>query len=122
MGVCGDIPFWDPNLTWNTELPTFSRCFRRSMFTLFPMAVFWLVLPFHVLQLRKKAVATTRKLSVLSVVRYLLAGFLGLLALLDLIWWALHDGHVVMDLIEAGLRLLTFTTIIVLVRVSRIYA
>ena len=85
------------------------------------MAVFWLVLPFHVLQLRKKAVATTRKLSVLSVVRYLLAGFLGLLALLDLIWWALHDGYVIMDLIEAGLRLLTFATIIVLVRVSKTY-
>jgi hypothetical protein len=46
--LCGDNPFWDGNLTWNTDLPEFSSCFRKAVFIWGPCSVFWLILPFHV--------------------------------------------------------------------------
>ena len=179
MALCGNISFWDQDLTWNTDLPIFSRCFRRAIFTMFPMAVFWLILPFYVRYLLKNEVATrdnshitsslkiliiknwqqpviydwktfvcgegvspkitfnykggiefyksieaicewysSRKLSVLSAVKYLLAGFLCLIAILDLIWWAMDSDFIILDLIESSLRAVTFAVIVVLVRVS----
>ena len=45
--LCGDDPFWDANLTWHTDLPEFSFCFRKTALIWGPCAVFWIILPFH---------------------------------------------------------------------------
>lgn len=45
--LCGDDPFWDGNLTWHTDFPEFSTCFRKTVLIWGPCSVFWLVLPFH---------------------------------------------------------------------------
>ena len=111
-------PFWNQTLTWDTEVPTFTRCFRRTIFTTLPLAFFWLVFPFHVRNLRQKTLYTTRKLSVLSTVKYLLAGFLCLVAIIDLLYWVLDQHYMIMDLIESVFRAVTFLAVIFLIRVS----
>ena len=45
--LCGESPFWDRNLTWDTDLPEFSTCFRKTALIWGPCAVFWVILPFH---------------------------------------------------------------------------
>ena len=99
-------------------MPTFTRCFRRTIFTTLPLAFFWLVFPFHVRNLRQKTLYTTRKLSVLSTVKYLLAGFLCLVAIIDLLYWVLDQHYMIMDLIESVFRAVTFLAVIFLIRVS----
>ena len=69
MDLCGEEPFWSQELTWDTDLPTFTKCFRRSVFTLAPLSIFSLILPFYVWILRKNAGATSRKISLLSIVK-----------------------------------------------------
>ena len=41
-----------------------------------------------------------------------------LIAILDLIWWAMDNDFIILDLIESSLRAVTFAVIVVLVRVS----
>ena len=113
-----DQPFWNQTLTWDTDVPTLTRCFRRTIFTSLPLAFFWLVFPFHVRNLRQKTLYTTRKLSVLSTVKYLLAGFLCLVAIIDLLYWVLDQHYTIMDLIESVFRAVTFLAVIFLIRVS----
>ena len=102
-------------------MPTLTRCFRRTIFTSLPLAIFWLVFPFHVRNLRRKTLFTTRKLSVLSTVKYLLAGFLCLVAIIDLFYWVLGKNYMIMDLIESVFRAVTFLAVIFLIRVSLRY-
>lgn len=45
--LCGEVPFWDGNLTWQTDFPEFSTCFRKTVLIWGPCSVFWLTLPFH---------------------------------------------------------------------------
>jgi hypothetical protein len=45
-------------VSWYTEIPIFTRCFRRAIFSLLPNAVFWLILPFYVYKLKNLAVAS----------------------------------------------------------------
>ena len=51
--LCGDVPFWNVNLTWNTGQPEFSTCFRKTVFIWGPCAVFWLIIPFHLYYVAK---------------------------------------------------------------------
>ena len=36
-------PFWDANLTWNTDDPDLTECFRDTILVGIPCALFWCV-------------------------------------------------------------------------------
>ena len=114
--LCGSQPFWDLDLTWNTNLPSLTRCFRRTTFSLIPNSLLWVVFPFYLYNLRQRTLATNAKMSLLSIVKILLAGILVLLAILDLAFWALNDQMIGLDLFEAAVRIVTFLALIVIVK------
>ena len=117
MDLCSDIPFWNQTLTWDTNIPTFTRCFRRTCLSMLPMAIFWFFIPFIVLKLHKNVLATIQKTSILSMTKYLLAGVLCGLAILDFIYWILDEKYMILDLVEPIFRIVTFVAIIALIRV-----
>ncbi|XP_069998353.1 multidrug resistance-associated protein 1 isoform X3 [Penaeus vannamei] len=41
---CGS-PFWDANLTWNTDTPQFTPCFERTVLVWIPCGFLWLFAP-----------------------------------------------------------------------------
>ena len=110
--------FWNEDLTWNTDLPRVTRCFRRVVFSLAPLAIFWLVLPIYVFKLRRKSLAANIELSALSVAKFLANGFLTVLALIDLCFWSLDQNLIGLDVAEAALRFLTFVSVIVVIKVK----
>ena len=114
--LCGKLPPWDDSVSWNTDLPSITRCFRRSIFSLVPLAIFWLYLPVHISFLRGRTKATQVNTSVLTIVKFLLAGFLGFIALLDLSYWCLDDSFIGLDIFEAAVRFLTFIALIVVIK------
>jgi hypothetical protein len=118
--LCGDTPFWNEDLTWNTEVPSLTRCFRRTMFTMAPGALFWFLLPFHVHHIRKKPLASKVQFCAVSVAKILLAGFLVLVSILDLSYWSLNSDMIVLDAVEAAFRVLTFAAIVFVIKVSNI--
>merc|ERR1719483_1688946 len=110
--MCQDISFWDPQISWYTEIPTFTRCFRRAIFSLLPNAVFWLILPFYVYKLKNLAVASQAKISVLSMSKIFLAIFLLLLSIIDFCYWILDKNFMGLDILDAVVRIVTFSSII----------
>ena len=113
--LCGSLPFWDLELSWNTDIPTLTRCFRRVVVSVIPNAIFWLILPLYVYKLRQRDVATSSKLSLLSCIKVFLAGFLSFVSLMDLIYWAIDENLIGADILESSLRFLTFVSIAILV-------
>lgn len=116
--LCGKLPFWDYDVSWNTDVPSFTRCFRRSIFSLVPLAIFWLYLPVHITFLRGRTKATKITTSALTIAKLLFAGFLCFIALLDLVFWALDDAFIGLDIFEAVVRFLTFAALIVVIKVE----
>lgn len=111
--VCGEIPFWDLNLSWNnTDLPTFTRCLRRSLFSLVPLAIFWLILPLYVYKLRNLAVASNRNVSSLSLSKVIFTSFLILLSIIDFCFWILDKNFIGLDILDAVVRFVTFSSVI----------
>ena len=100
--LCGSQPFWDLDLTWNTDLPTLTRCFRRTTFSLIPNSLLWIIFPFYIANLRRKTLATNAKMSPLSIVKILLAGFLVLVSILDLSFWSLNNTMIGIDILESA--------------------
>ncbi len=111
---CGSIPFWDDDLTLNTNLPSLTRCFRRIIFSLAPNAAFvLLVFSWNIYKLKTSSIVTTAAQKTwLSVTKLLLAGCLILVSLIDLVFWILDEAHILVDLIEAVVRVLTFAVIL----------
>ena len=118
--LCGSQPFWDYDLSWNTDIPTFSRCFRRTVFSLVPLAIFWLVLPFHIVFLRRKTRATKITYSILTITKILFAGLLCLVAIIDLAFWSLDEELIGLDIFESVVRFLTFAALVVVIKVGLI--
>ena len=120
MDLCGDELFWDQSLTWDTDLPTFAKCFRRSIFSLAPIAIFGLFFPFYIWNLRKNTTSTSRKLSPLSVIKIILAICLCGVAIAEIVNWNLRDDEIIISLIEHVAKLVTFVLVIVLIKVCLI--
>ena len=99
-------------VSWYTEIPIFTRCFRRAIFSLLPNAVFWLILPFYVYKLKNQAVASQAKISVLSMSKIFLAIFLLLLSIIDFCYWILDKNFMGLDILDAVVRIVTFSSII----------
>ena len=110
--LCGKLPFWDYDVSWNTDVPSFTRCFRRSIFSLVPLAIFWLYLPVHITFLRGRTKATKITTSALTIAKLLFAGFLCFIALLDLVFWALDDAFIGLDIFEAVVRFLKYQLVV----------
>ena len=64
--LCGEIPFWNQSLTWDTELPSLTKCFRRTIFTLAPSAIFWFIYPFYIWHLGKENKSTSTFMEVVQ--------------------------------------------------------
>nr|QST14985.1 ABCC1-1 protein [Diaphanosoma celebensis] len=47
---CG-TPFWDADLTWNTESPDFTECFHQSVLFWIPCGFLWLFSPFEIYEI-----------------------------------------------------------------------
>ena len=116
--LCGSQPFWDYDLSWNTNIPTVSRCFRRTVFSLLPLAMFWLYLPFHIYFLKKKTKATKTGYSILTIAKMLLAGLVCLIGIIDLAFWCLDKELIGLDIFETVVRILTFAALLVVIKVS----
>lgn len=108
--LCGSVPFWDLDYSWNTDLPLFTRCFRRSVFGCLFYALFLFLTPLHLWKLNRKTCQTSSKLSVLTCLKIFFSGILTVIALMDLFYWSLDDNVLGIDVIEATGRALTFIT------------
>ena len=118
--LCGEIPFWNQSLTWDTKLPTFTKCFRRTIFILAPSFIFWFIYPFYIWHLGRETKSTSRKCSKLSMVKTLFAVFLSCLAIIDLVNWTLNGDEIVLDWLDPLARLLNSILIIALVKVRKL--
>ena len=45
-GLCGDV-FFNASLSWDTDDPDLTSCFRKTFLVWLPCGLFWLLLPFH---------------------------------------------------------------------------
>jgi hypothetical protein len=45
MKFCAD-PFWNASLTWDTDNPNLTACFRNTVLAALPCATLWLSAPF----------------------------------------------------------------------------
>ena len=77
-----------------------------------PNALLWLMLPFYVYKLKHMAVASHRKMSLLSVSKMFLAIFLIVFAFIDLFVWILDKDFIGMDIFDAVVRIVTFLAIV----------
>ncbi|XP_073684496.1 ATP-binding cassette sub-family C member 3 isoform X2 [Garra rufa] len=50
--LCGNLTFWDSNLTKHTNLPDLPACFQLSVLPWTPCIYLWLVSPFYILYLK----------------------------------------------------------------------
>ncbi|XP_015785719.1 multidrug resistance-associated protein 1 [Tetranychus urticae] len=50
--LCGDSPFWDYNLSWNSTAPKLTRCFHQTILNWLPTTFLWL---FSVYELTRTA-------------------------------------------------------------------
>ncbi|XP_015785720.1 multidrug resistance-associated protein 1 [Tetranychus urticae] len=50
--LCGDSPFWDYNLSWNSTVPKLTRCFHQTILNWLPTTFLWL---FSVYELTRTA-------------------------------------------------------------------
>lgn len=119
--LCGSQPFWDLDLTWNTNQPSFTRCFRRTAFSLIPNAILWGIAPLYIYKLRKESKVSNHKLALLSIVKILLAVLLVLISLIDLSFWAISDQMLGIDIMEAIVRFVTFVALILLIKMEAVY-
>ena len=53
LPFCPD-PFWDPSLTWNTERPSLTLCFRQTALVYLPIAVAVIIVPLELGSLLKR--------------------------------------------------------------------
>ena len=86
---CGD-PFWDADLTWNTDSPDLTECFQETVLVYTPAAVLFLFLPLQAVYIqrsRDRGVPWT----LLNVVRALLTIGLVIVAVVDLAYYADED-------------------------------
>ncbi|XP_043085931.1 ATP-binding cassette sub-family C member 3 isoform X2 [Puntigrus tetrazona] len=51
--LCGNLTFWDSNLTKHTDLPDLPACFQLSVLPWTPCIYLWLTSPFYVLYLKR---------------------------------------------------------------------
>ena len=116
--LCGEIPFWNQSLTWDTELPSLTKCFRRTIFTLAPSAIFWFIYPFYIWHLGRETKSTSRKCSNLSIFKIIFAVFLCCVAITDLVNWTMNGNGIVLDWLEPLARLINAILIIALVKVK----
>ena len=86
---CRD-PFWDPDLTWNTDSPDLTECFQETALVYLPAAVLFLFLPLQLLYIKRsrdKDVPWT----LLNAVRALLTIGLVIVAVVDLAYYVDAD-------------------------------
>uniref|UniRef100_A0A9J7XYZ3 ATP-binding cassette, sub-family C (CFTR/MRP), member 3 n=1 Tax=Cyprinus carpio carpio TaxID=630221 RepID=A0A9J7XYZ3_CYPCA len=51
--LCGNLTFWDSNLTKHTDLPDLPACFQLSVLPWSPCIYLWLTSPFYILYLKR---------------------------------------------------------------------
>ena len=63
-GFCRDL-FFNATVSWNTDDPDLTLCFRKTALIWVPCAAFWIILPFHLRNLFKTPSASGRFVSYL---------------------------------------------------------
>ena len=118
--LCSD-PFFDPALSWNTDDPDLTSCFRKTFLLWTPCALFWLMVPFHIRTiLQSPAQHRSSFVSSLSMAKTLFAFLLIVVAVVDLAFWCLDDDVFPVDILDPVLRLLTFSTVLALIQAERV--
>ncbi|XP_066521778.1 ATP-binding cassette sub-family C member 3 isoform X2 [Hoplias malabaricus] len=51
--LCGNRPFWEPNLTLYTDIPDLPECFQLSVLSWIPCIYLWLVSPLYLFYLKR---------------------------------------------------------------------
>jgi hypothetical protein len=54
MTFCKD-QFWNSSVTWDTDNPNFTSCFRNTLLTVLPCGILWLAAPFWFWHLKNHA-------------------------------------------------------------------
>ena len=115
--LCGDEAFFDPQISWDTEDPTISVCLQKSLMLWLPCGLLWLLAPLQGYRLmRSKARHIPH--SLLNVVKTVLAIGLLILAIADLITFAISGGST-MDLLDPVLRGITWVLVVALIEAER---